>query len=215
MKLELKKKEKAIPLGGNIQIDLMPQSYRDVVELRDLRRKWIVGLIAVAIISVVASLSFYAKSVVVNSQLNSEQSTHQQLDSQIANYAEVNQALDSQAEAKKLLEKGASTELNWDKLFKTIQDNLPNGTEITSLSAVVGGDKNSEVISGVLLNLSSNDDIQYADTLKAMQGVGSIDSVEIGPIALTGENRYNFQITFTFDKSVLTGSYVEIPKEKK
>lgn len=215
MKLELKKKPQEISMGENILIDLMPPSYRDVVAMRALKRRTIYAVIVVLAASIIASLAFYTNSVIVSSSLNTERSTHLTLDNQIAEYAEVNQALESQKESVKLLNQGAASEVDWSRLTKNIQDALPSNTQILSLSSVVGEPSTGKNVVGVLLSLSSGDDLQYSDSLAAIEGISGVADVKIGPGQRSGEDRFQYQVAFTYDRSVLTGRFISEDAKKK
>jgi len=215
MKLELKKKPQEIPMGANILIDLMPPSYKDVVTMRALKRRTFYTVIVVLTASIIASLVFYTNSVIVSSSLNSERGTHLTLDNQIAEYAEVNQALESQKESVKLLNQGAATEVDWSRLTKNIQNALPSNTQILSLSSVVGDPSTGENVVGVLLNLSSANDLQYSDSLAAIEKISGVADVKIGPGQRSGEDRFQYQVAFTYDRSVLTGRFISEEAKKK
>lgn len=215
MKLELKKKPQEISLGENILIDLMPSSYREVVEMRTLKRRAFYAIIATLVIFIVASLGVYTNSAIVSSSLKTERSTHASLDSQIAEYAEVNQALESQKESKKLLNQGASSEIDWNKLIKTVSDSLPNNTQILSLSSVAGDPATGKNVAGVLLSLSSKSDLQYSDSLASIRNISGVSDVKIGPGQRSGEDRFNYQISFTYDHSILTGRFISEEAKQK
>lgn len=205
--IKLTKKEPSIPLGGAPFIDLMPQSHKDIVSIRRTRKSWTYGFIVVVIVCALVSAGLWAFNIQAKSQLDSEVSTQEQLDIKISNYAEVNQALESQKEAVKLLNQAAGSEIDWAKLIKNIEETLPGGTEVSALSVTTGGTADDEVSSAIVMDLSSSTTLGYSDSLKSIEGLAGVTSVEIGGLSTSGEDNYTYKMAFTYDNSILTEQY--------
>lgn len=214
-KIELKKKLPRIPVGQSLAIDLMPQSYKDTVELRQTKKKWIGYSVVALVVSLIIPAFAFIVGQQIAGQISAEQDKHAVLDLQIAKHAEINQALESAGEARRLLEKSAGMEVDWNKLMGTIEGSLPEGTRITAISVVSGGkdtrtaqekeDNPSDrpTSSVVLLSLASNDTFGYSDTLKALEGINIVDEVTISGLSITN-GQYLYSAAFPVDISILT-----------
>lgn len=207
IQFNMKKKEKKIPVGGNIVIDLIPQSFKDIAETRKAKKQWIYIVSVTVLVAILASGLSFGFKMQSQSALDTETKTQEKLELQISQYAEVNQALDSQKESVKLLNQAAGAEIDWTKLIGNIEDALPSGTSISSLSVNTGGTDKDELSSAITMDLVSDSTLGYSDTLKAVEGVSGVQSVEIGGLSRSGENSYDYKMSFTYDTSILTEKY--------
>lgn len=207
------KTEAKLPLGENILIDLMPQSHKTVVEIRQARRTWTGVFGAVVIGCLIGSGLALGYNWQTEKQVSKEQIVQEDLDLKIAQYAEVNQALQSETSARDLLNTAAGNEIDWNDLITTIESNLPAGTRIGSLTVVNGGTVEDEVSSAVTMNLTSDTTLGYSDALRAVEGINGVQKVEIGGLSMGGENQYVYTMSFTFDTSILTERFAIIEEE--
>lgn len=202
-----KDKDSGIPLTNNFLIDLTPQSHKDVIAIRRSKKTWTYTVSFVLIACIMAAAGFWAMKFQTKTNLDAEISNQEQIDIKISNYAEINQTLESEKESVRLLNQAAGAEIDWEKLIKNIESALPSGTEITSLGVTNGGGSEDDVSSAIIMSLSSKETIGYSDTLKAVQGIGGVNSVEIGGLSASGDNAYTYKMAFTYDKSILTENY--------
>ena len=207
------KTEAKLPLGENILIDLMPQSHKTVVEIRQARRTWTGVFGAVVIGCLIGSGLALGYNWQTEKQVSKEQIVQEDLDLKIAQHAEVNQALQSESSARDLLNTAAGNEIDWNDLITTIESNLPAGTRISSLTVVNGGTVEDEVSSAVTMNLTSDTTLGYSDALRAVEGINGVQKVEIGGLSMGGENQYVYAMSFTFDTSILTERFAIIEEE--
>lgn len=217
------KKEKKVPaidLGGNIVVSLVPDSHKKNVEARKTKNSWTAIFGFAVLSSVVASGTMFAYSLQTDAQLSSETVKQETLDLSISRHAEVHQAIESEKIAKQLLGQAAGNEVNWGQLVGIIEEQLPQGTEISSLSVTNGGTSDDEISSRVLLNLTSDSTFGYSDSLNAVEDIPGVQQVEIGGLATSGDGGYTYQMVFTYDTSILTerfiadgGTVEEVPAE--
>lgn len=223
MKLDLgsirrkKDQQKSIPLGEAILVDLTPPSHREFVELRRLKKHWIYGLFGVMIFCIAASLLAVGLNAQTEGVLSSERNTQLLITKDTAKYAEINSALELEKIAIDSLNIAAGSEINWSRLISNIEGTLPSGTQISAISVTGGGELPKEgdkpgVAAVVNLNLSSASTLGYSDSLKKIEAMTGIDSVEISGLK-TESGRYNYTLSFSYDTSLLTGNYSL--KEKK
>ena len=198
------KKAPAIELGGNIVVNLIPDSHKESVEAKKTKNSWTAIFGFAVLVSVLASGAMFAYNLQVNSQLETETLKQATIDLSIARHAEVHQAIESEGIAKQLLSQAAGNEVNWNQFVGIIEQQLPQGTEITSLAVTNGGDVSDEVSSRVILNLTSNSTFGYSDSLNAVEGISGVQQVEIGGLSAAGEGGYTYQMVFTYDTSILT-----------
>lgn len=216
--IRMKKKLPKIPLDEKVAIDLLPPSHKDLVDLRATRRRWITIFITAVIAAVLAPTVAFLISTQIQGQISAEQDRHAELELSIARYAEVNQTLESANEATRLLDKGASIEVDWNELIGDIESKLPEGTRVTAMQVIAGGkDTRTQeqkddpafdrpVATAILLSLESTTTIGYSDSLKAIESVNGTGSVTIGGLA-ESNGVYNYDVAFTYDISILTNRF--------
>jgi len=193
----------------NPRVDLLPSDYLELVALRRMRRFWIYIFAVVVAVAIATSLGFYAISLIEGQKLSSEQANQKLIESQISQYAEADSLLNARKEARNLMEKAGGSEVDWQKFLDRIISNLPEGTELQALDTVVGSGNPDEDGLGIRLVLTSDGSFGYSDTLKSIQSMGVTSAVDISGLATSGDNRYDFTVSFTLDSSVLTGRYIQ------
>lgn len=203
-RLKPKKKEPAIPIGENIEVSLIPDSHKRNVEARKAKNNWTIIFGLTVLVGVVAGFLMFAYNLQLQTQLESERRQQETIDLSISRHAEVHQALESEKIAQQLLGTSAGNEIDWSRLVSTIEQQLPQGTEITSLSVTNGGLINDEVSSSITLNLTSDSTFGYSDSLRAIENISGVEQVEIGGLAVSGEGGYTYRMSFTYDTSILT-----------
>ena len=209
------KKAPAIELGGNIVVNLIPDSHKESVEAKKTKNSWTAIFGVAVLVAILASGAMFAYNLQVNSQLEAETANQETIDLSIARHAEVHQALESEKVAQQLLNQAAGNEVNWNQLVRIIEEQLPQGTQVVSLSVTNGGKIGDEVSSRVILNLSSTSTFGYSDSLNAVESIGGVQQVEIGGLTGNGEGGYTYQMVFTYDTTILTErfSFAETTEE--
>lgn len=203
-------KQKSIPLGETIFVDMTPPSHKKVVELRQLKKQWRYGVFGVAALCTAASMTAFGMSAQSQGLVTSEIAKQQTITQNTSKYAEVNKALEVQKVAVDSLDKAAGTEIDWNKMISSIEGSLPSGTRISAISVTGGGTKptgNDPGVAAIInLNLSSATTLGYSDALKSIQSTPGIKSVDISGLK-TESDRYTYSLSFSYDTSVLTGRY--------
>ena len=210
-------KQKSIPLGEAIFVDLTPPSHKKLVDLRILKKKWSYGLFGVTTFCIAASFVAVGLNTTTEAALTSEKNAQTVITQNTTAYAEVNSALELQKIAVDSLNLAAGSEINWNRMISSIEGSLPNGTKISAISVTGGGTKpkskgDPDVAAAINLNLSSGTTIGYSDSLKMIEGMSGVKSVEISGLKTEGE-RYTYTLSFTYDTSLLTERFTL--KEKK
>jgi hypothetical protein len=208
-------KQKSIPLGETIFVDLTPSSHKKLVDLRNLKKQWRYGVFGVASFCIAASIVAVGLNAQSEGDLTSEKSAQTVITKNTAVYAEVNKALEVQKIAVDSLNTAAGSEIDWNKLISSIEGSLPSGTKISAISVTGGGQKpksksDTDVAAVISLNLSSSSTIGYSDSLRSIENMPGIKSVEISGLKSESE-RYTYTLSFTYDTSLLTGRFT--PKD--
>lgn len=203
-RLTPEKKSPAIDLGKNITVSLIPDSHKRNVDARKSKNNWTAIFGFAVIVSVVASAAMFGLNLQAESQLASERLDQEIIELSISRHAEVHQALESEQIAQQLLNSAAGNEIDWKQLVGIIEQQLPQGTDIASLAVTNGGLADDEISSSVTLSLNSTSTFGYSDSLRAVEGINGVEEVEIGGLSVSGENGYTYQMSFTYDTSILT-----------
>lgn len=207
---------KSIPLGETIFVDLTPPSHKKLVDLRNLKKQWRYGVFGVASLCVAASLVAVGLNAQSQGDLAAETIAQTTITQNTAAYAEVNKALELQKVAVDSLNLAAGSEIDWNKLITSIEGSLPNGTRIFAINVTGGGKKpasksDTDVSAVISLNLSSATTLGYSDSLRSVENMPGVKSVEIS--GLKSETAgYVYTVSFTYDTSLLTGRFT--PKDK-
>jgi hypothetical protein len=201
-------KQKNIPLGEIILVDLMPPSHKAVVNLRHLKKQWMFGLFGVVAFCIAASIAAVGLNATAQGELRTEMNTQGIITQDTATFAEVNRALEQQKISVQSLDLAAGSEIDWIKLISNIENNLPGGTQISAISVTGGGvkpktEKDPDVAAVINLNLSSGHTIGYTDSLRMIEYMNGVESVEISGLQTSGE-RFTYTLSFTYDTSLLT-----------
>lgn len=208
---ELKKKEpkKAAPKGGivvgNSHVDFTPKIFRDGVEARASKRRWILGNIALLVACGIVGGALFGTTIPLNITLDSATSSNLQLQTALAQYADLTNALEQKTGIENKLNIAAGGEINWTALLGDLESHLPSGTIIQSI-AINQGDPASGIGASILLSFQANSPLGYADTLNAVENMAGISNVKIGGMTSSGET-YSFSSTMNYDISILTNRY--------
>lgn len=201
----LRNKSPRLPINKYASIDLIPDSHKDLIAKENTSRGWryavflIAGLCALTIVFGIIMKINYAH------QINVEKSSQQDLTVQISQYADVDSALTAQKEASEALNKAAGAEVNWGGLLGKVNEALPEGTRISSMSISTGGVKDTS--SAVTLNLSSSQTLDYSDVLQKIKAIDGLSNVQIGGLSMDGDDTYVYTVSFNIDTSILTQKY--------
>lgn len=201
-------KQKSIPLGETIFVDLTPPSHKKLVDVRNLKKKWTYGIFGVAAFCVAASFAALGLNATAEASLASERGAQLVITKDTATYAKVNSALELQKIATESLNIAAGSEINWTKLVSSIEGNLPAGTQISAISVTGGGEKpkkdgDPDVAAVINLNLSSSSTLGYSDSLRMIENMPGVASVEISGLK-SESTRYVYTLSFTYDSTLLT-----------
>lgn len=215
-KIELSRKVPRLPLPTSVKINLTPMSHLNVIKERKAKSTIIKSFIGIFVACVVASGTVIGLNANTNSKLSVARDNNEAVQAEIAKYADVSQVLDSQEEAKRLLGKAASNEVNWQKLIDTVLESLPSGTTATAISVQSGGKSTDKVSTAINIELVSNSPMGYSDTLNAVNDINGVSLVNIGGLTSAGDNLYSYSMSFALDSSYLTKKYYSVkPKEAK
>lgn len=201
----------SIPLGEPIFVDLTPPSHKKFVEVRKLKKQWSYGVFGVAAFCIATSFAVVGMNAMTEGELASERALQLTITKDTATYAKVNSALELQKVAVESFNMAAGTELNWTKLIGSIESSLPSGTRVSAISVTGGGEKPTNkddkgVAAVINLNLSSDNTMGYSDSLKRIEAMSGVQSVDISGLKTEG-TRYSYTLSFTYDTTLLTERY--------
>lgn len=207
---EPKKKEpkgkapKGIVVGGT-HVDFTPKIFRDGVEARESKRRWILGNVALLAACGIVGGALFGATIPMKIELDSATASNIQLQSALSQYADLTNALEQKSGIETKLNIAAGGEINWTALLGDLESQLPAGTIIQSI-AINQGDTANGIGASILLGFQADSPLGYADTLNAVESMAGISNVKIGGMTSSGEG-YVFSSTMNYDASILTNRY--------
>lgn len=210
----LARKEDSFDVGGNILIDLTPASYREVIELRQHKKRWTYIVFAVMILAAIGLGFSYFKFLSADLALKGVENEQEVIDQQVQEFADINDVLVARDNARVTLESAAGSELDWEKVYQNINSELPSDTSIARLAVNVNENAVSNVAAAVQIDLTAGSTMSYADTLEVITDLKEVSSVTIGGLKSSGEG-YTFSMAFTYDPSIKTDRYNYTQQEQQ
>lgn len=190
---------------GNSHVDFTPKIFRDGVEARASKRRWILGNVALLAACGLVGGTLFGTTIPLNIELDSTTASNVQLQSALSQYADLTNALEQKSGIETKLNVAAGGEINWTALLGDLESQLPAGTIIQSI-AINQGDPASGIGASILLSFQADSPLGYADTLNAVENMAGISNVKIGGMTSSGEG-YVFSSTMNYDASILTNRY--------
>lgn len=206
-------KEKApkIILGAPPIVDLTPPRQREARGKRELQRKWVGAVSAIALVTIVAIAAGFGLKLTAQNSYNDEVKTQQDLVSEVAKYKEVDEAIATTRDLEMKRQTALSSEIAWDKSIERIEAVLPAGVDLVGFAATGGGDPALETGVGMsfIARISSDTPIAYSEVLYLFSGIEGLSDVQVGDLAGDPTSgRYTYSVAFGFDNSVLTKRFV-------
>jgi len=191
--------------AGFTNIDLTPPFFREAVQARELKKRWI--FINAGVFTLVALLgsSLYVTSLPDQYAVKSQQQSNQQLQAAISKYQPQSQASGDSGSAQVKLNQAAGSAINWETLISAIESALPSGTTISSIGINASG--SADKGASLLIAFTADTPLGYADTLKAVQSARGVSNVQIGGMSSGGEKNYTFSATLDYDSTIKTNQY--------
>lgn len=191
--------------AGFTNIDLTPPFFREAVQARELKKRWIFINAGVLTVIALAGSSLYVASLPTHYALSSQEQSNQQLQAAIKKYQPESQASGDDSNAQVKLNQAAGNAVNWETLISAVEAALPSGTSISSFGINASG--STDKGASLLIAFQADSPLGYADTLKAVQSARGVSNVQIGGMSSSGDNSYTFSATFDYDSSIKTNRF--------
>lgn len=199
-KFKPKKKFKGIELG-QVLLDYTPASHFEEIETRRAKKTWLTANVVILAGCVFTTLGIFSTTLITQNEVQSSRIEKIQMQAQLGQYSQEDNAVNQNSDVVAKLTQAAGGEVNWRKLVDDVQNALPGGTNIASIS-INADAESSERGAVVLLGVTSDSPVGYADTINAMENMAGITNLNIGQ--LSGGGSYAYSMTFDFDTDVRT-----------
>lgn len=124
----------ASALGGEPRVSLLPPEVNDFHRNRAVRRRLVLGVLAVLVLVFVGVAGSYFLQVQAQAQLDASRATSADLLAQTAKYSELRKVQTSITLIEAGQQVGASTEVDWMTYLRKLQATLPAGVAINSVT---------------------------------------------------------------------------------
>lgn len=212
-----KRGEQKLVFGAPPRADLLPPEVRSDVKVRKQRR----GLVAIAVLAIVAVIVGYGASAVYLSStqlaLDSEHLRTDELLAEQAKYVAARQMSNQIVLSKKMQIDGTSTEIDWEAYLSEMESIMPTGMALASYTVSgstpmlpfgvsndpLQGPRVAEIsFSGTTKDLSSV--ANWLDRLAVIEGFADAQ-----PPTVTGEpGKYVFSVIVHLDEQAFAGRFL-------
>lgn len=220
-KTPTKKRNKTVKInvGEFPYVDIMPSSRHEAIERGIAKGQWMRRVTGSLIVVLIASGGAFGYKLYNQGLYDAEVLSKNSVEQQIAQRSDVDQALTIKTMVEENIKKSVANEIDWDELLKRVQGNLPENSQLSTISVMTGGTIEGKPSVGVQIQIISQFPIAYSQVVTALSGVPGIitDSLEIGnmssvstpgPLDANGKATdavlaYTYPITFSIDTSLL------------
>jgi len=190
---------------GFTNIDLTPPFFREAVEARELKKKWIFANAGILVVVALAGSGLYASSIPSLYAARTQEQNNQKLQAAISKYQPQQESENKSGSAQVKLNQAAGNAINWSALIRAIEGTLPSGTSVSSIGINTSSTQDSGA--SLLIVFSAQSPLGYADTLNAVQSARGVSNVNIGGMTSTGEKGYTFSATLDYDSTIKTNRF--------
>ena len=190
---------------GFTNIDLTPPFFREAVEARELKKKWIFVNAGVLVVVALAGSGLYASSIPSLYAARTQEQNNQKLQAAISKYQPKQQSDGDSGDTQVKLNQAAGNAINWSTLIGAIEGALPSGTSVSSIG--INTSATQDKGASLLIVFSAQSPLGYADTLKAIQSARGVSNVQIGGMTSAGEKGYTFSATLDYDSTIKTNRF--------
>jgi len=204
MPITAKNRSKGLGVGFT-NIDLTPPFFREAVEARELKKKWIFINAGVLVAVALAGSGLYASSIPSLYAARTQEQNNQKLQAAISKYQPQQQSEGDSASTQIKLNQAAGNAINWSTLISAIEGALPSGTSVSSIG--INTSLNQDRGASLLISFSAESPLGYADTLKAIESARGVSNVQIGGMTSAGDQGYTFSATLDYDSTIKTNRF--------
>ncbi|MGN0065582.1 MAG: hypothetical protein ACI379_15190 [Nocardioides sp.] len=204
MALTLTSREPAIVYGAPPRVDLLPPAEKDRRSLAQLKRRWVLAVLAVLGAAALVVLAALALRFQASLSVGAAEDHRAELQSDLAQYSDVS-GLVSERDA--LVGKRAqamAADMSWTKPYRLLAPALPNGARLTGFSAASGGEASADPADlglKAVVTVSSGRAIDQAIVLDAFAQVEHVADVDMLGLE-QAEGVYTYRIYVAFDQGI-------------
>lgn len=205
-----KEKGPKIVFGSSPIVDLTPPRSKEDREKRELKRRWIFAVIAVAALVAVSIVAGITMRFAAKSSYDAEVDSQKELTAALAEYDEVSETLEARADLTVKKTQALKGQVTWDPAISQLLEALPDDVQLTGYTGFVGGDATTKGRLVIVAQVSSERDISYSEVLSIFSGIENVTEVQVGDLTSTREElesgavvyRYTYPVAFAYDESI-------------
>lgn len=194
--------------------NLLPKSEVARRERESLTRKWAWGVLAAILIAgILIAGAFYLKWS-ADQRLATEQARTNELLVELASLSETSDALATQAELTGFRAEAMATDLAWEPVVTSVENELPDGVSLTGFDLTVGAmpDSTDPALAPGLsgnIRLDSPTPIDIVQVVRSLRTVETVLYADGQAVTSSTEDgaRYAYLLTVTFNQLVYSGEY--------
>lgn len=203
-------------IGGVPRINLMPRPEIERRERDALIRRWMWGVLAAVLVSLLIIGGAFALKWLADQRLAAEQAESNVLLSELAGLSDVSRALAIERELTAFRGEAMGADFDWAPVVATIAGALPADADLTGFQFLSGGvpqgdDPLGEVGLTGTVTVGSPNPIDIVATVRTLRQIPSVMMADGQSVATTGvtDGSYAYVLTVTFNQSIYSGDFTD------
>lgn len=215
-----RKEVETVKPGAPARADLLPRSVKEAIRRRPIVRRLVIGVIGVALVTILATVGATFLAISAQARLQAEQARSESLLAQQLEFAEARAVNNAVTEATAARGAATSTEVDWESLLQEIRGTLPAGVVLVSVDGatrVASGDEQplrQDSVGSFRINANSETvpDVEaWLDQLEGVTGYAGIAP----PITVSGSEGATYTVTIEvlLDQTAYLGRFAAPAEE--
>lgn len=205
-------------VGGVPRVDLMPPAELERRHRRALLRRWGLGLLAAALVTVLVIAGAMTLRFFAEMRLATERARTDSLITEIASLSEVGDTVSTLADLETYREQAMVADLEWAVLFDSLEDTLPTGVAVIGFDITTGAGPDAEDPASapgatVLLTLASVEPFDIVPAIRGIRPLPNVLDADGRELRYDDDkDRYVYELTVTTNQSAYSGRFA--PEEE-
>lgn len=200
-------------LSGVPRVNLLPPSELERRATVSLVRRWVVGVLATAVMVSGAVVGVNALRAAAQLELVLEQARTVDLNNELSGFTHVSRALAEQSELTTYRSAAVGNDLEWRGFVQTLLGAVPKGSQVRDFNLVTGAnpaegsDRTSSIGLIGRLTLATEDTRDVARMVENLRDLDIELSADAGSLSSAGEEGYTYTVEFVVNQTVYSGRF--------
>ncbi len=209
------KPPKSLVLSGVPRVNLLPLSEVERRATRTLLKRWVIGVLATAVVAfgIVGAANWLR--AVADSELAAEQNRTVELNARLAEFADVSRALAERGDLASYRTVAAGNDVGWRAFVRTLLAAVPAESELRDFNVLVGANPAEGVDPATSVGLIGRLTLATTDARDAARMVAKLRELEItlaadtGSLSSAGEDGYTYTVDVVVNQAPYSGRFAD------